>query len=190
VHAELLPLHLLKSSGYGTDADPLVNYVEATRGEGVSPMAYARMRAREKLARCASLEAQGRVGELEEEHKDVASLLLCAEALRRRTQTAAREDVGYSLFGRSDLIGPEGPPAVAPRAARLAYLEAHVRKAEARSSVEAVERVLDAARVVSAYGLEHDPGSDLDRIFAELADALGLLDRVVEDEAARSRVIA
>ena len=45
---------------------------------------YPRRRAIEKLARMESLEKQGRTDELEEEHKDVASLMICAEALRRR----------------------------------------------------------------------------------------------------------
>jgi len=83
-HAELLQLHRAKSSGYGTGTDPLANFTAVALIEGEPPWRYPRMRALEKLTRIKSLEAQGRLDELEEEHLDVASLLLCAEALRRR----------------------------------------------------------------------------------------------------------
>ncbi len=83
-HAELIDLHREKSGGYGTGADPLANFTAISALTGEPPWRYARRRALEKLARMESLEAQGRIDELQEEHMDVASLMLCAEALRRR----------------------------------------------------------------------------------------------------------
>lgn len=81
---EIRELHLLKSSTYGTGADPLANFTAVAGATGEPPWTYPRRRAIEKLARLESLEAQGRVDEMGEDHVDIASLLLCAEALRRR----------------------------------------------------------------------------------------------------------
>lgn len=80
----LRPIHEEKSSGYGTGDDPLANFTAIAALTGEPAWVYPRRRAVEKLARMESLEAQGRVDELEEEHMDVASLMLCAEALRKR----------------------------------------------------------------------------------------------------------
>jgi hypothetical protein len=84
-HRELRPLHIEKSSGYGTGADPLANFTAVAAASGRPAFAYPIERLIEKAARCESLIAQGRHAELEEEFKDMASLALCAEALRRRT---------------------------------------------------------------------------------------------------------
>lgn len=81
---ELLDLHYTKSGGYGTSSDPLANFTAIADATGEPAWRYPRRRALEKLTRIDSLEAQGRVDELEEEHLDVASLMLCAEVLRRR----------------------------------------------------------------------------------------------------------
>ena len=83
-HAELVDLHRDKSAGYGTGTDPLANFTAIAALTGEPAWVYPRRRAIEKLARMESLEKQGRTDELEEEHKDVASLMICAEALRRR----------------------------------------------------------------------------------------------------------
>jgi hypothetical protein len=84
LHAELLEQHLIKSGGYGTGADPLANFTQVAAQTGEPPWRYPRRRMIEKLARCESLDAQGRDGELEEELLDIAGLALCAAALRRR----------------------------------------------------------------------------------------------------------
>jgi hypothetical protein len=80
---ELRQLHFEKSAGYGTAADPLENFNTVAAHSGEPAFVYPVRRAVEKLGRWASLYAQGRLEELGEEHLDVASLLLCAEALRR-----------------------------------------------------------------------------------------------------------
>jgi hypothetical protein len=80
---ELRALHIAKSSGYGTGEDPLANFMAVAAHSGQPAFVYPVLRAVEKLSRWASLYDQGRLDELEEEHLDVASLLLCAEALRR-----------------------------------------------------------------------------------------------------------
>lgn len=84
-HSELRALHFLKSEGYGTDEDPLANFTAIAQMTGEPAWVYPRRRALEKLARCEALEAQGRTDDLREEHLDIASLMLCAEALRRRS---------------------------------------------------------------------------------------------------------
>lgn len=73
-----------KSGGYGTGADPLANFTAVASVTGEPAWRYPRRRILEKLARIESLEAQGRLGEIAEEHLDIASLALCAEALRLR----------------------------------------------------------------------------------------------------------
>jgi hypothetical protein len=86
---ELLDLHYTKSAGYGTGSDPLANFTAIAAASGEPAWRYPRRRALEKLARIESLEHQGRILELEEEHLDVASLMLCAEVLRRRRAVLA-----------------------------------------------------------------------------------------------------
>lgn len=80
---ELRATHLEKSGGYGTKGDPFANFNAVARHNGRPAFAYAVDRVIEKLERWKSLFAQGRFEELGEEHLDAASLLLCAEALRR-----------------------------------------------------------------------------------------------------------
>ena len=82
---EMREVHLEKSGGYGTGEDPFANYNAVARFNGRPAYAYAVDRVIEKLERWKSLFAQGRFEELGEEHLDAASLLLCAEALRRQS---------------------------------------------------------------------------------------------------------
>lgn len=81
---KLLALHREKSSGYGTDADPLANFTAIAALSGDPAWLYPLRRSIEKLARCESLYRQGRTGDLAEEFRDIASLSLCALALLRR----------------------------------------------------------------------------------------------------------
>lgn len=83
-HSELVAVHREKSGGYGTGKDPLANFTGVAAVTGEPAWLYPCRRAVEKLTRVESLAAQGRAGELAEEFMDVASLMLCAEALRRR----------------------------------------------------------------------------------------------------------
>lgn len=80
---ECRELHTIKSGGYGTGADLFANFTAVARAKGRPRYEYAVDRALEKTTRVYSLMAQGRVDELEEEFKDIASLFLCAEAMRR-----------------------------------------------------------------------------------------------------------
>lgn len=80
---EIRELHAVKSGGYGNSADPLANFTAIAAVTGQPRHVYPVHRAIEKLSRCVSLIAQGRDDELGEEFLDVASLLLCAEAMRR-----------------------------------------------------------------------------------------------------------
>lgn len=80
----LRELHVVKSRGYGSAREPFANFQAIARMSGEPAWRYPRRRALEKIARMEALEAQGRFEELEEEHLDAASLLLCAEALRRQ----------------------------------------------------------------------------------------------------------
>lgn len=84
---DLRNLHLLKSGGYGTDEDPMANFSAVADATGEPRYLYAIHRSIEKLTRCLSLHAQGRSGELGEEFTDTASLLLCAESMRRSDTT-------------------------------------------------------------------------------------------------------
>lgn len=84
---ELRELHLEKSAGYGTPAEPLANFIAVADARDEPHFVYPIDRMTEKLARCRSLIAQGRLEELGEELPDMASLLLCAEVLRRRSTT-------------------------------------------------------------------------------------------------------
>lgn len=80
---ELEELHSLKSGGYGTGEDPYNNFSAVAVLTGQPRYLYATLRAIEKLTRVLSLHEQGRVEELSEEFTDIASLAICAEALRR-----------------------------------------------------------------------------------------------------------
>jgi hypothetical protein len=80
---EIRSLHLVKSGGYGTGDDPFANFSAVSKTSGQPRYYYPILRSLEKLSRCLSLHAQDRVEELDEEFKDVASLMLCATAMRR-----------------------------------------------------------------------------------------------------------
>jgi hypothetical protein len=83
-HAELVAVHTEKSGGYGTGADQLANFTGVSAISGDPAWLYPCRRMVEKLTRVESLAAQNRTDELAEEFMDIASLALCAEALRRR----------------------------------------------------------------------------------------------------------
>ena len=76
-------LHQEKSGGYGTGKDPFANFTAVAQLTGQPRYLYPVHRTIEKLTRVLSLHAQGRVGELEEEFKDCASLLDCATTMLR-----------------------------------------------------------------------------------------------------------
>jgi hypothetical protein len=80
---ELKSLHLLKSKGYGTSADPFANFTAVSVARNQPRFVYAVDRAQEKLTRVYSLIAQERYEESGEEFTDLASLFLCAESMRR-----------------------------------------------------------------------------------------------------------
>ena len=80
---ELRALHKTKSAGYGTGDDPMGNFTAVAHLAGQPRYLYPVHRTIEKLTRVLSLHASGRVGELEEEFLDGASLLLCAAAMLR-----------------------------------------------------------------------------------------------------------
>ena len=80
---ERLALHIEKSAGYGTEADPFANFTAVAQLYGQPRYLYPILRSIEKLTRCLSLHAQGRTGELEEEFCDIASLCDCATAMLR-----------------------------------------------------------------------------------------------------------
>lgn len=83
VHAELLELHVQKSSTYGSPADPMANYVETSEKWGDCDEATAARRIDEKMTRARNLILAGRADEVEE-WPDIAALALGCEALRRR----------------------------------------------------------------------------------------------------------
>lgn len=80
---ERLELHLEKSGGYGTNADPMANFTLVAQATGEPRYVYPVLRSLEKITRIISLHGQGRVSELEEEFKDIASLMDCAAAMLR-----------------------------------------------------------------------------------------------------------
>jgi hypothetical protein len=86
---ERLALHLEKSSGYGTEADPFANFTEVARIKGQPRYVYPVDRAQEKLIRIYSLIAQGREDLLEQEFSDISSLLDCATAMLREDRRGA-----------------------------------------------------------------------------------------------------
>jgi hypothetical protein len=80
---ELRTLHSVKSGGYGTGEDGYANFTAVAALTGQPRYLYATLRAIEKLTRVLSLHEQGRVLELSEEFTDIASLMICAESMRR-----------------------------------------------------------------------------------------------------------
>ncbi len=91
-HARLLEVHRVKSRGYGTEVDKLANFTLVGRTACEPASRYPRRRMLEKLARCESLDRQGRFNEIPEELEDVASLALCALALMARDGYPMSED--------------------------------------------------------------------------------------------------
>ncbi len=85
---EMWNVHLLKSGGYGTGADPFENFTVVGKVSGEPRHRYARRRMLEKLVRLESLDAQGRDDELDEEYRDIMGLAGCALAMRRRDREA------------------------------------------------------------------------------------------------------
>lgn len=85
-------LHLEKSGGYGTGDDPFANFTAVAELSGEPRYLYAILRSIEKLTRCLSLHAQGRIEELREEFLDVAGLNLCAEAMRAEDRHPASRE--------------------------------------------------------------------------------------------------
>lgn len=82
-HAELRALHVEKSSTYGTDDDPLANFSESAVMLG-KPAEYAVLvRILDKASRAVHMIDAGSADDVKE-WPDIASLALCAEALRRR----------------------------------------------------------------------------------------------------------
>ena len=85
---DLLELHLLKSGGYGTGMDRFANFTLVGKATGEPRHRYPRRRMLEKIARLESLDAQGRVDELEEEYLDIAGLAMCCLAVLRKDKGA------------------------------------------------------------------------------------------------------
>ena len=96
---ERLALHIEKSSGYGTGEDAFANFTAVAAMTGQPRYLYPVHRTIEKLTRVLSLHEQGRVGELEEEFKDCASLLDCATAMLRDDIPYAASYVGDTPIG-------------------------------------------------------------------------------------------
>lgn len=82
---ELHGVHHLKSATYGTDEDALQNFVDVARVAGLPVCLYPALRMVEKLSRASHMIGRGD-SRYVEEFMDVASLALCAEALRRREE--------------------------------------------------------------------------------------------------------
>ncbi len=83
IHDELLAVHEEKSATYGTDEDRLANFTVTAESLGMDWEAVPIIRMFEKLVRAANMLENGQAADIEE-YTDIASLALCAEALRRR----------------------------------------------------------------------------------------------------------
>ena len=82
-HADLRMLHADKSASYGTADDRLANFTSLAEQTGDAPERYVLERIIEKAGRALNIIAAGDPY-LVAEYPDLASLSLCAEALRRR----------------------------------------------------------------------------------------------------------
>jgi hypothetical protein len=78
----LIPLHLRKSSTYGSPSDPFANFTVLASIKGQPRPVYAIDRAQEKLVRVYQLVELGLWGQVGDELSEIASLCLCAEAMR------------------------------------------------------------------------------------------------------------
>lgn len=85
----LRDLHLLKSGGYGTGADPFANFTAVAAVTGRARYEYPIERIVEKVTRLRSLIDQGRIAELAEEYRDIAGLSLCGVAMLREDEPDA-----------------------------------------------------------------------------------------------------
>lgn len=82
-HRELGDLHVEKSSTYGNGADPLANFTTLAAVAEQAPERYVLERIVEKCVRALNMIDAGDAVVVQE-YPDIASLGLCAEALRRR----------------------------------------------------------------------------------------------------------
>lgn len=82
-HHALLALHLRKSATYGQDSDRLANFTKLGEASDCPPERYAVLRIIEKALRALHQIDAGEA-HLVHEYADLASLSLCAEALRKR----------------------------------------------------------------------------------------------------------
>lgn len=82
-HAELAKLHREKSATYGTKADSLANFTESSVWLNRPPEYAVLVRILDKASRALHMIDAGRADAVAE-WPDLASLALCAEALRRR----------------------------------------------------------------------------------------------------------
>jgi hypothetical protein len=82
-HAELAALHERKSATYGTDQEKFSNFIAVATVTGRPPELYIAERMIEKLTRTVNM-IQAGDAQAVKEWPDLASLALCAEAIRRR----------------------------------------------------------------------------------------------------------
>jgi hypothetical protein len=82
-HADLLRLHKEKSSTYGTGEDRLANFTKLGEAAHQPAERYAVERLIEKAIRALHMIDAGQAQDVRE-YPDLASLALCAEALRNR----------------------------------------------------------------------------------------------------------
>ena len=83
VYEELYQLHVEKSGTYGDDEDRLANFTRLADRLEMDWEAIPVIRMGEKQIRVENMIADGLADDVKE-YKDIASLALCAEALRRR----------------------------------------------------------------------------------------------------------
>ncbi len=79
----IMDLHVEKSGGYGTDADPYANFTAVAQISGKPRYEYPILRTIEKLTRCISLLGKDAHENLAEEFSDCASLMVCALVMLR-----------------------------------------------------------------------------------------------------------
>lgn len=82
-YEQLLDLHIEKSATYGVDSDRLANFTKVAKATGHPAERYVLERIIEKAARALHMIDAGKGVDVSE-YPDLASLGLCAEALRKR----------------------------------------------------------------------------------------------------------